>query len=348
MEYLIDNQSFNKAQLIKFCKNVEQSNRPGWNKAVYTFIEDYLSGEKHITLQTSGTTGTPKQINILKNKMKISAAKTAKYFQFETGQNVLLALPATYIAAKMMIVRALEHGLNLICVKPGSNFLDKINDEIYFCPLVPLQVQKAFANKVSLKKMQSIKHVLLGGAPVSNFLLEKIKQQSNKYYHSYGMTETLSHIAIRKLNQPTEYCFTILPNINIKTDNRNCLIVDAPEFSNKPIITNDIVEIKNKNTFNWLGRFDNVINSGGVKIIPEQVEAQIEHLIKSPFYIIGEGDEKLGEKAVLYIETIDNFDKEKLLLELEKILPKYHSPKKIELVKEFKRTTSNKIIKQLR
>lgn len=344
-QYLIDNQSFNKVQLIEFCKEIKQSKQAAWYKAVYAFIAKYLSEETHITVQTSGTTGTPKQINILKNKMKISAAKTAAYFKFENGQKVLLALPATYIAAKMMIVRALEHGLNLICIAPNSNFLDGINDEIHFCPLVPLQAQKALMTKTSKKKILRIQHILLGGVPVNNFLLKEIQKQPNKYYHSYGMTETLSHIAIRNLNQPYSEYFETLPNINIEKDERNCLVVNAPEFSKTLIITNDIVEIKNKNTFKWLGRFDNVINSGGIKIIPEQMEAKIEQLIEKPFYISGEKDETLGEKVVLFIETDDNLNKQKLLLQLENNLPKYHAPKKIELVKAFNRTTSGKIIK---
>lgn len=346
MQYLIDNQSFNKIQLIEFCKEVEQSNKAAWYKAVYAFIADYLSDEPNIIVQTSGTTGRPKQINILKSKMKISANKTAAYFKFNKEQKVLLALPATYIAAKMMIVRALAHGLNLICVAPTSNFLEAVNDEIYFCPLVPMQAQKAFSAKTSLKKIQHIKHILLGGAAVSNNLINELKQQPNKYYHSYGMTETLSHIAIRTLNQPYSEYFTLLPNITIEKDDRNCLVVNAPEFSNEPIITNDIVTIKNNNTFKWLGRFDNVINSGGIKIIPEQIENQIEHLINKPFYIAAEKDENLGEKMVLYIETADSFNKQQLLLQLEKNLPKYHAPKKIEIVKAFNKTASGKIIKR--
>jgi len=346
MEYLIDSHSFNKAQLLEFCNKVRQSNKPAWRKAIFSFIEDYLSDKHYIEVQTSGTTGKPKKINILKNKMKISAAKTAAYFQFKKGQNTLLALPAIYIAAKMMIVRAFENGLNLICVEPGSNFLQNIEAEIYFCPLVPMQAQKALSKKKSLKKIQQVKHILLGGAPIGRVLLSLIQQQPNRYYHSYGMTETLSHIAIRTLNQPYSEYFSVLSNIAVEKDERDCLIVDAPEFSNEPIITNDIVELKNKKTFKWLGRYDNIINSGGVKIIPEQVEAQIEHLIENQFYVTGEPDEFFGQKVVLYIESENTINTGKLLKEIEGCVAKYRVPKKIEIMKAFERTASGKVIKQ--
>jgi len=346
MRYLINIQSFSRVELLAFCKEVAQSNEPLWLKAIYVFIEDYLSDELNIAVQTSGTTGTPKQMNILKNKMKISANKTAAYFNFEKGQKVLLTLPATYIAAKMMIVRALEHQLNLICVAPQNDFINNFNDEIYFCPLVPLQAQKALSNKASLKKIQQIKHILLGGAPVNKQLLNTLQKQPNNYYHSYGMTETLSHIAVRTLNKPYSEYFTVLHNISITKDNRDCLIINAPQFSGEPIVTNDIVEIKNEKSFKWLGRYDNVINSGGIKIIPEQVEAAIEHLIKKPFYIIGEANEQLGEQVVLYIETAELFDTKTLLTQLKNCLPKHHAPKKIILLSAFERTHSGKIIKR--
>jgi len=346
MRYLIDNQYYSKDELLMFCLKIKQGNQADWQKAIYAFIEDYLSDSLYITVQTSGTTGTPKQMNLFKSKMKISANKTAVYFKFEAGQKVLLALPATYIAAKMMIVRALEHGLNLICVEPKISFLANLNDNIYFCPLVPMQAHKAITNKASLKKIQNIKHVLLGGATVGKQLLNVIQKQPNKYYHSYGMTETISHIALRTLNQPYSKYFTVLPGVSITKDSRNCLVVNAPKLCAKPIITNDIVEIKEERSFKWLGRFDTIINSGGIKIIPELVEAKIEHLIKQAFFIAGEHDEKLGEKVVLYIETNVPINKKELLFQLEKELPKYHAPKKIELIAAFKRTASGKIIKR--
>jgi len=345
MRYLIENQFFNKVQLLEFCRVIIESSEPAWYKAIYVFIEEYLYDDAYITVQTSGTTGTPKKMNILKNKMKISAKKTAAYFKFKKEQKVLLALPANYIAAKMMIVRALESQLNLTCVEPKSDFFSQIDKSFYFCPLVPMQAQKSIENKASLKKIQNIKHVLLGGAPVGTNLLKSIQEQPNQYYHSYGMTETLSHIAIRTLNKPRSDYFTVLPNISIKKDERDCLIVNAPEFSKEPIITNDIVELKSENSFKWLGRYDNVINSGGIKIIPEQIEAEIEHLIKEPFYISGEPDEVLGEKVILHIETENALNKDELLDKLKQCLPKYHQPKKVELVKEFERTASGKIIK---
>jgi len=157
------------------------------------------------------------------------------------------------------------------------------------------------------------------------------------------MTETLSHIAIKKLNHPPSKHFKVLENINILKDKRNCLVIDAPEFANEPLLTNDVIELKNKDHFEWLGRYDNVINSGGIKIIPEQIEIKIQQLIKQPFYITATQDELLGEKMVLLIESDTQLDTITLKKQLAKILKKHQMPKEIIILNQFERTTSGKI-----
>jgi len=347
MKYYINDNTYTKEELLKYASLVDLMGLPPWKKKIFQFIAEYLSDEPVVKIQTSGTTGSPKILEIEKMKMKISAAKTAEYFKFKKEQDVLLVLPVDYIAAKMMIVRAFEHQLNLVYYEPKVNFLTAIkqDEKFYFCPITPMQAKVCLQDKIAEKKMKNIQHILLGGAPVDAGLFQLIKKQTNSYYHSYGMTETLTHIAIKKLNGNNNQDFQLLENIRISKDERSCLVVDAPEFSNQPIITNDLVDIKNNNSFEWLGRFDNIINSGGIKIVPEQIEQQIQYLIQQPFYISAIPDSVLGQKMILQIESEKRLNTNDLLNQIKQILPANQSPKLIKVVHKFNRTSSGKIIR---
>ena len=335
----LNGRHFNGDEIIAYC-NASKSNNL---KMLGDFITEWLSPETTMKLQTSGSTGTPKIITVEKNQMLQSAKATTQFFGFEEGQNALLCLTITYIAGKMMVVRALFSKLNLICVEPDEAPLKKIpeNTFIDFAPLTPMQLNDT-ANS------SSVKTILLGGSAVSSKLESAIQELESQVYHGYGMTETLSHVALRKVNgEDKSEIYQALPGVKFSTDERGCLVISVP-YLNERIITNDIVTLLNNYSFIWKGRADNIINSGGVKLFPESIELRISALLEEPFFVAGMPDNLLGEKLCMFIEA-QKFDTEKLELlrdNLKKVLDKYEIPKEILFVNKFQRTLSDKIQRQ--
>ena len=272
------------------------SSMSSWEKDIYEFINEWLDEKSTIKAQTSGTTGTPKTIFLQKNKMIASALKTGEYFNLQENEKALLCLSPTYIAGKMMIVRAFVLGLDLVLVEPSGNPLkDADIEKIDFAAMVPLQALNSFQNEKELQQFRKIKKTIIGGGVVSKTLLDLLQKEENSFYATYGMTETITHIAVKKLRggllqqtfkkKQSDY-FEILPNVQIKTDQRGCLVVNTPDVAEETIITNDLVEIISPTKFKWLGRFDNIINTGGVKVIPENVETLLgKHLNLSLIHI---------------------------------------------------------------
>jgi O-succinylbenzoic acid--CoA ligase len=233
----------------------------------------------------------------------------------------------------MMFVRAFVLGLDLDFIEPKSQPL-KNNSTIYdFAAMVPLQVEN------SIDELKSIKKLIVGGAKINSNLEKKLLDLSTMSYETYGMTETITHIAAKRIGEKS---FTLLPNISIKTNQNNCLIIHAPLICEQQINTNDVVELINEKQFTFIGRFDNVINSGGIKLFPEQIEAKLINKINHRFIIIGKADEILGDKVVLIIES------EKYLLDetIFDILEKFEKPKEIIFVSKFKETQTGKIIRK--
>jgi O-succinylbenzoic acid--CoA ligase len=286
-------------------------------------------------LQTSGSTGKPKFISVKKKWMKNSAQLTGKTFGLKEGDSVLLCIPMKYVAGKMMVVRALELGLDLKVVEPSSSPLKNINDSIDFAAMVPLQLEN------SLNELDKVKILIVGGGQVSPQLVEKLQNISTQIYETYGMTETLTHVAIKPLNGPGKSeLFQALDGVHFEIDDKGCLVIHAPMLNPESIVTNDIVELVDKSSFRWLGRFDNVINSGGIKIIPEVVEAKLATVILNRrFFIAGVADESLGEKVILVVEG------ESVNITLES-LEKYEKPKDIYFIPKFVETKSGKIHRQ--
>jgi len=295
------------------------------------FLLDWLDDKETIELTTSGTTGTPKIITINKQAMVHSAVATGDFFNLQPQNKALLCLSPRYIAGKMMIVRALIIGLELDYIIPSSNLDDLQKDKIYdFVAIVPLQAEN------SLNKLDQFKKIIIGGAKVSDALALKLNNVNAQIYETYGMTETITHIAAKKIGE--EY-FNILSHVAIDSDERNCLVISAPTISESKIITNDIVEIDNDEKFKWLGRFDNVINSGGIKLFPEQIEAKLASKISNRFFISGLPDSLLGTKLVLVVEgeqqKFDDF--------IFKELDKFEKPKEIVFISEFVETNTKKV-----
>ncbi len=304
-----------------------------FEKHVGEFFLDWFDDNDFMNLQTSGTTGTPKIIKIDKQAMVNSALATGDYFDLSPGNKCLHCLPVKYIAGKMMFVRAFIIGLDIDFVAPSSHPLAN-NQTIYdFTAMVPLQVQN------SLKDLKLVKKMIVGGAKMNANLEKKLLKIPTTVFETYGMTETITHIAAKRL---TEKAFTVLPGVTISYDDKNCLVIHAPNISNEVIHTNDLVELVNENQFVFLGRYDNVVNSGGIKLIPEQIEAKLSDKIQARFFVTGVHDEILGEKLILVIESekldIDNsiFDK----------LDKYEKPKQIIFNPKFKETNNGKVMRK--
>ena len=301
-----------------------------YEKSVGDFILDWFDTKSYLELNTSGTTGTPKIIRIEKQAMVNSALATGDFFNLNPGDKALHCLPTKYIAGKMMFVRSFILGLDMDFVAPSSHPLLHNDTKYDFVAMVPLQAQN------SLLELKNVKKMIVGGAKMSKSLEKSLLKLKTETYETYGMTETITHIAAKKIG---EKYFTILPNIKIYKDDRNCLVIDAPKISNETIVTNDLVELINENQFGYLGRIDNVINSGGIKLIPEQIEDKLSNKIHSRFFVTGIQDPVLGEKVIVVIEG----EKQDLDESTFDDLDKYEKPKEIFYVSKFIETQNGKI-----
>lgn len=268
--------------------------------AIGHFLLDWLNDNAVVEVKTSGSTGKPKIITLYKQAMVHSAIATGDIFNLKPGDTALHCLPAHFIAGKMMLVRAIILGLELDCITPSTNPIFNTTKDYTFSAMIPLQV----AN--TIERSLNIKTIIIGGAPLSQQLLHQIQDRYNRFYETYGMTETITHVAIKPLiskSQRGSDVFKALSGVTFSKDDRDCLVISAPKLAKAPIVTNDIIGLKSKSTFTWLGRYDTVINSGGVKLHPEQIEKKLQPIIKERFIVASQPDTDLGEKLILIIEN---------------------------------------------
>ncbi len=324
------------------------------SKKVIEFINSWQSVQQSFEFQTSGSTGKPKQITISRNQMQHSAQMTLKALGLKPQSTALLCMNPSFIGGKMMIVRSLMNEMNLVVTEPASSPFEAIHDQIDFAALVPLQLANALGNKESLKKIKSITNIIVGGGEVSHKVKKVIKSFNNNIYSTYGMTETVSHIGLQLLSkQSVKNYFTTLDGVNINLDTRGCLTIKAPVTNNELVVTNDRVELISSNTFKWLGRIDNIINTGGIKVQIELVENMLVEIFNSfkminRFIIKGIKDDSLGEKVILIIEgNVASTTIQKLKEGLKSRLPKYEKPKEIHVISKFEETPTGKIIRNI-
>jgi len=306
----------------------------GFSYEIQQFLKSWFSHNKSITVQTSGSTGIPKSILLKKEFIVNSARATGNYFDLQEHTTALLCLPLKYIAGKLMLIRALTLGWDLDVIESNSNPLEKVYKHYDFSAMVPLQLEN------SLSKVGLIKKLIVGGGVVSKQLESKLKNVSTAIYATYGMTETITHIAVKKLNKinKTPNFYQLLPGVQIYKDVRNCLLIKALHVSDEIIFTNDVVQIISDTQFEWLGRFDNVINSGGIKLYPEKIEKKLSKIISNRFFVAGKIDETLGEKVVLILEG-----NQKDIHYKGADLLKFETPKEIYFVEKFLETETKKI-----
>ena len=314
-----------------------------YEQTIGNFLIDWLDEKTYVDVFTSGSTGNPKQIRLDKQAMVHSALATGDFFGIKEGNSALQCLPSNFIAGKMMLVRAIILGWSLDLVAPTSNPLEKLQKNYDFCAMVPLQVEN------SLENLHQIKTLIVGGAPASSALIERLQAVSTKIYATYGMTETITHIAAKPLNylpKGKKAIYQTLPNIQINTDDRNCLVINAPRITEEKICTNDVVVIISEGTFDWLGRYDNVINSGGIKLHPEQIEEKLSSLLQNRFFVTAVDDKQLGKKLILIVEhesqKIDTSTLQETIKSSEKF-SKFEIPKAIYSLENFLETNTGKV-----
>lgn len=320
-----------------------------FEKASLDFIHRWLNNQEAFTLQTSGSTGTPKKIEVTREQLIASATATINALGLKENDQALICLSTQYIAGIMMLVRCLVGNLNITAVEPASNPLRQVptEAEFDFAALVPYQAE-TICSEMGVDELKRIKKIIVGGAPVSAMLMETLGKARSDVYQTYGMTETLSHIALQKISGVhTDTAFKALPGVRLDVDKRNCLVIQT-DYLSTPIITNDVVEMLDANSFQWLGRVDNVINSGGIKLYPEKIEKTIELvfaslLINYPFFISALPDAKLGDKVSLVIESKHKINEEALLQELKKHLQKHEIPRSILYTAVFEMTPTGKV-----
>lgn len=341
--FVLNSKSFTITTLEAYAHKLVRSGEV-YEAKIGEFLLDWLDDGEYITAHTSGSTGAPKSIKIRKKHMINSALATAKFFKLQNGTTALLCLSAEFIAGKMMLVRAMVLGWKLDMVPPKSNPLERLYRHYDFCAMVPMQLDN------SINRLHLIKKLIVGGGQISEYIVALVSGIETKVYETYGMTETVTHIAARRVNSKKksfdETHFKALPQIALSTDHRNCLVIKAPMISDEVIITNDIVDLFSYKKFRWKGRFDNVINSGAIKLYPEEIERKIQVVIRERFIVSWIPHNTLGQQLVLIVEDPTTEATEKVVfnkIKLLETLKKYEIPKKIFFLETFKETGSGKI-----
>ena len=345
--YYVLSKEFNEDSLKDYASMMIDNNSIlDWEKEIYTFILEWFNKEDHIIVHTSGSTGKPKTISLKKEYMIASAKATIEFLKLNKGDKILLCLPANYIAGKMMIVRALYGELQLHYIKPRliPKFENKLKYDLI--ALVPSMLSGILKYDKE-KQLEDFKNIILGGSEISRTDEEKLANLKNNIWHTYGMTETITHIAMRKVNGLDKSAwFTPLKGVKVNKTKDETLSIECSYLGITNLITNDSIELNDDGYFRILGRRDNVIISGGVKIQAEDLENKISGIIGSNYIIHGIKDDILGQKVVLYIEEPTYINQQEIFSNLSNLLPNINVPKEIIRVDKFDRTQSGKIIRK--
>lgn len=317
---------------------------------VNDFLQEWNSPSETLLVHTSGSTGKPKPMWVEKQRMLNSAHITCDFLGLRPGDSALLCMSLDYIAGKMMVVRSIERKLRLFSVKPSGHPLSDeslakmVEMDFDFVAMVPMQVYNTLQVPQERERLSRIKHLIIGGGAIDDALAEELRSLPGAVWSTYGMTETLSHVALRRLNgEEASEWYQPFDSVGVSLNSDGCLVIDAPLVCSEPLVTNDIAEIKQQETsshssdassslktssphvlFRIKGRKDNVICSGGIKIQIEEVENLLRQHLDAPFLLAKKKDEKFGEIAVLVTESGDLEGVEAIC---RQVLPKYWVPR---------------------
>lgn len=315
------------------------------------FLEEWNNDSEQVMVHTSGSTGKPKPMWVEKRRMEASARITCDFLGLKEGDTALLCMSLDYIAGKMMVVRSLVRNLKLIKVEPTGHPLKSSlfthHFSLIFAAMVPMQVYNSLQVPEERERLKQIKHLIIGGGDIDKALAAELKDFPNNVWSTYGMTETLSHIAFRRLNgaEASEW-YTPFDTVQISQNEDGCLVIDAPLVCKETLVTNDIVEINpSRSAFRILGRKDNVIISGGLKIQIEEVERTLKPFISEHFLITKRKDEKFGEVVVMLVEVASGKEqgvRENLQCICREHLPKYWQPRDYIFVDNIPMTETGK------
>lgn len=305
------------------------------------FLQEWHNDEPTVWVHTSGSTGTPKPMQVEKKRMMAGARLTCSFLGLQKDDSALLCMSLQYIGAKMVVVRSLVTGMKLVPIAPSGHPLKEMKEAPTFAAMIPMQVYNTLQVPEEKAILKQIKHLIIGGGAIDDALANELKDFPNHVWSTYGMTETLSHIALRKLNgEDASDWYTPFDNVHIRLSEEGTLIIHAPDVCTHELKTNDIAEINGEGNFRILGRKDNTINSGGVKIQIEQVEALLKKHLDTPFQITARRDAKFGEIVVLIYNKVGN--EADIRQVCEATLPAYWIPKAYIAVDEVPLTGTGK------
>lgn len=315
-------------------------------------LRSWIDGQQEFTFHTSGSTGAPRPIAFSRSQLESSAKLSINALGLKAGMKSLACLDPRFVAGAMMIIRSAVAGMDLILRRPSSNPLLELREEVDFAALVPLQLSAAILECPA--KITSIAVVIVGGAGIPESILAPLDSYTNRLYATYGMTETLTHVALRKLNNPGKQdSFYLLPGISASSDERKCLVLNAPHLGPLPISTNDLVEWNKDGSFRVIGRYDDVINSGGVKIQPGRVELVVDQVLRQlgiscRYFVSAVPDEQLNESVALVLEgsPLPAFVEHEMKELFSARLDKYELPRQFLYAAHFEETDSLKIDKR--
>ena len=325
-DFCLNGVSYDRDHLLSHAHELSDANQWYLNE-LGRFLLDWFSDQPDILLQTSGSTGEPKQILASKTMLLASAMTTVKAFNLQPTEQALLCLPVRYIAGKMMLIRALLAGLWIDVIEPTTML--KVFKTYDFTAMTPHQLRN------SLDHIEQFKQIIVGGAPVDDSLRSALKGHTSMIYSSYGMTETYSHVALQNLSAGETY-YTAVDHVRFSMHG-DALVIHAPHIGIEKLITTDCVDLKSSTQFLWKGRSDHVINSGGIKLHPEQIEKALSAIISVPFFVFGKPDKRLGQSLSIVFEGHKPNEIETMVLNLD-TLSKYEKPKDYFVLSQFVRT----------
>lgn len=305
------------------------------------FLQEWFDGSDTLSVHTSGSTGVPKELRVEKERMMNSARMTVDFLGLQAGDTALLCMPLPYIAGKMVVVRTLVAGLNLIPVHPSGHPLAGLSEAPVFAAMIPMQVFNALQVPGECEILQQVRQLIIGGGAVDDALASVLKTFPQSVWSTYGMTETLSHIAMRRLSggKASEW-YTLFEGVTVSVSPEGTLVIYAPAVNPDRLETNDLVELDAQGRFRVLGRRDNTINTGGVKVQIEQVEAALHPHLPFPFVITSAPDAKFGERVVMLVEGVAE-DHPRIAPAIA-ALPPYWRPKQIIGVASLPKTGTGK------